>query len=626
MNRKLKIRGKAWLGFLAISLLVTGGLAWATYMALEVEHDQRTSRAINERNQKLRLALWRLDSRVFPVLAREANRPFQHYRALYSTSQTLIRQGKSWRAGEALQPSPLLNEPLPKWVLLHFQVSTQAVPIMWESPQVLNEVDMACLNANPILTTCENVTGERKQVFQRLQQRLKTDLLQTWMNAQIPLLALEPPIQTVVDKPVTPQVSNNDQVNETPPQQFVPSQRGSMDQEFQSRFNQKAQIEQLQGNRSNYKQSANALNLHDTTTIRMGVIQPLWLPNEQTTQPDTLLMTRLVQLGSEYYCQGFVLDWPVLAKELAESVQDLFPQASLAAIRTEIPERPEQTMTALPLELLPNEPISTHAQETWSPMRISLLLAWCAAGLALLAVGLGGWSLLELSERRIRFISTVTHELRTPLTTLRLYSDMLTNGLIKDEEKKTEYLSTLHQEAERLHRLIANVLDYSRLENHSLKLERKSMPAQQICDHIMQAWKDRCEQADKQLTLEAATEDLQAMVHTDPVLVEQILGNLIDNACKYSQKAGDTRIWLRVTQDRNQVYFLVEDHGPGIPLAEQKAIFQPFQRGKTVDVTSAGVGLGLALARRWAHLLGGHLHILTSKHGCGACFQLAIPK
>ena len=90
--------------------------------------------------------------------------------------------------------------------------------------------------------------------------------------------------------------------------------------------------------------------------------------------------------------------------------------------------------------------------------------------MALLAVGLGGWSLLSLSERRIRFVSAVTHELRTPLTTLQLYLDMLLGGLVRDEKQRTEYLQTLHAETDRLTRLVGNVLDFSRLENHQPRL------------------------------------------------------------------------------------------------------------------------------------------------------------
>src|SRR5580704_503375 len=121
-------------------------------------------------------------------------------------------------------------------------------------------------------------------------------------------------------------------------------------------------------------------------------------------------------------------------------------------------------MTALPVQLDPGRWATTWRPE-WTPLRVGLVMAWAAALLALLVVGLGGWSLLDLSERRFRFVSAVTHELRTPLTTLRLYLDMLAGGLIHDEMQKKEYLQTLNGEADRLNRLVGNVLDFSCLEN-----------------------------------------------------------------------------------------------------------------------------------------------------------------
>src|SRR5437868_13534031 len=100
-------------------------------------------------------------------------------------------------------------------------------------------------------------------------------------------------------------------------------------------------------------------------------------------------------------------------------------------------------MTVLPLLLDPGPVESGDAPVGWTPLRSGLILAWIATFAGLATAGLGGWSLLDLSERRIRFVSTVTHELRTPLTTLRLYLDMLTSGRVK-AEKRDEYLHTLN--------------------------------------------------------------------------------------------------------------------------------------------------------------------------------------
>jgi len=112
---------------------------------------------------------------------------------------------------------------------------------------------------------------------------------------------------------------------------------------------------------------------------------------------------------------------------------------------------------------------------------------------------------------------------------------------------------------------------------------------------------------------------------TDPHLVQQILGKLIDNACKYSRGAEDHHIWLRARREGERCLALeVEDRGPGVLSKDQRSIFRPFRRGQDADVTAGGVGLGLALAHRWAQLLGGRLSLASTKSS-GACFQLELP-
>jgi signal transduction histidine kinase len=295
-------------------------------------------------------------------------------------------------------------------------------------------------------------------------------------------------------------------------------------------------------------------------------------------------------------------------------------------VRDALAPHPEQTMTALPLELDPHlDPIA--GPEGLTPLRVGLGLAWIAVAVTLLTVALTGWSLIDLSERRIRFVSAVTHELRTPLTTLRLYLDMLTSGMVREEQQKSEYLHTLHSEAERLHRLIGNVLDFSRLENQRTRAEKTKVAVNDLVEQVRSTWSDRCRDAGKELVVEN-TLPAQALVVTDPSLVQQVVGNLIDNACKYSRHAEDHRIWLRVVWTEAAepgISFEVEDRGPGIPSRDQRSIFRPFCRGQGVDPTSIGVGLGLALAQRWARLLGGTLTLGPCHANSGACFRLVLP-
>jgi signal transduction histidine kinase len=202
---------------------------------------------------------------------------------------------------------------------------------------------------------------------------------------------------------------------------------------------------------------------------------------------------------------------------------------------------------------------------------------------------------------------------------------MLTGGLVRDEERKAEYLQTLHTETDRLTRLVSNVLDFSRLEKQSPRLEQTRVEVADLLGQVSATWQARCHDGEKELVAEDQM-SAGAAVLTDVHLAQQILGNLIDNACKYSRGADDRRIWLRARRaESGRLALEVEDRGPGIPSGERRSIFKAFCRGGAADVTAGGVGLGLALAQRWAGLLGGTLTLCSSTEGCGACFRLELP-
>jgi signal transduction histidine kinase len=357
--------------------------------------------------------------------------------------------------------------------------------------------------------------------------------------------------------------------------------------------------------------------------VSLGSMVPFWLTC--SGRADLLIYARQVQIGPKAICQGIVLDWPALRERLEEEARkdDLFPQATIRPVQEEVPEHTERTMTVLPLELDPGPVVEEATVQGWTPLRVGLVLAWTAALVALLAVCLGGWSLLDLSERRIRFVSAVTHELRTPLTTLRLYLDMLAGGMVKEEKQRNEYLQTLNEESDRLNRLVGNVLDFSRLENQRPRLSPSQILLSELLEQVCANWRGRCQSLGKELVIDNVLAPNE-LLFTDVQMVQQILGNLIDNACKYSRQAEEPRIWLRARRLRPERLALeVEDRGPGVPQRERRSIFRPFRRGQSVDETSGGVGLGLALAQRWARLLGGRLALQSTT--AGACFRLELP-
>src|SRR5262245_22286041 len=614
------------LTFAVISLLVVGGLGWATRAALRLEQEQLLQQAQAEHAERMRLALWRLDSRIRAILAREDSRPFNHYSAIFAPPLALDAVGTPVPPGSVLEPSPLLHADLPQWMLLHFQTDDQG----WESPQVLSNTLRRWLAVRPVQVALTNVTPARQQVLAELTRELpagkllenarkhagdttiRDRALLTRMtverdgvgntlqeihdnnarydfysrSGQASKLALNNPSEQRVSKDVA--VLNCSRNGE---EWLLSGQTHLNNTNLAFQMNPLPQA--TGGGRGNRGLQTPRTPLSSEVVVSMSPMVGVWLPT--TTERSRLVALRLVRVEEKTICQGIVLDGERLPELLAEEVQDLFPGASVEPAGEPTPEQLAQTMTALPFRLDPGE-VPVAEEGGWTTLRLGLCLAWAAALVALLAVALGGWSLLDLSERRIRFVTAVSHELRTPLTTFRLYLDMLVGGMVKTEAQRDEYLHTLEAETDRLTRLVGNVLEYSRRERQHPRLALTTVRAADVLDQVRSAWQCRCHTAGKQFVVEDGAGE--ARLHTDVGLLGQVLGILLDNACKYSREAADKHVWLRAKREGTQVVFEVEDRGPGVPAGERRMIFRPFRRGRGSDATTGGVGLGLALASR----------------------------
>lgn len=621
-------RGGA-LAYLIIAGLVIGGLGWATHAALRLEQEQWQSRRKNQREDKIRLALWQLDGRVSALMAREESRPYHHYSIFYAPSLALGPQLHPHVPGSVLQLSPLMNADLPDWMLLHFQIDPEQG---WASPQVPDNNIVKQLKVTLNQPPLKNVTPERQTLLAHLSKKLPAAQVLETARERGGEIILKNETLGMVSCNIAPLVLENQ------------GQQLQVDAQTINRFSTKRKVDRDVKQR---QQAANPpvaframpRNTRNTTTwvipqfaewgpgtsenVSFSSLAPVWVTTAQGSE--RLLMVRRAQVGNRFVCQGIVLDEKGLKSLLLAEIKGLFPTAKLVRARDDHFSDPVHTMAALPFELEPGPLAAGMTPPQWTPLHIGLLLAWIAAGIALLAVGLGGWSLMDLSERRFRFVSAVTHELRTPLTTLRLYLDMLTGGMIQGEEKKKEYLETLSSEAGRLNRLVTNVLDVSRLERQKARYEKTSLPISEILGRMEETWTSPCGEAGKTLIVENQLE-ADCTVETDREMVEQILGNLLDNACKYTREAEDGSLWLRASREKNKLILEVEDRGPGIPKRERRSIFRTFSRGRDADVTAGGIGLGLALAHRWARLLGGRLSLCGSKNQKGACFRLELPR
>jgi signal transduction histidine kinase len=343
-----------------------------------------------------------------------------------------------------------------------------------------------------------------------------------------------------------------------------------------------------------------------------------------------LLLTREAVVDGVRMVQGVWLDWPALRAAWLREITDLFPEAKLEpaanAIAGARPEDDPLRFAALPVRLLPGV-IQLPPLPFWTPLRKSLAIALACVLLAAAAVGLVLFGTVTLSERRAAFVSAVTHELRTPLTTFRLYSEMLADGMVTDEAQRKTYLDTLSGEAGRLSHLVENVLAYARLERGGAKARAENITIGELLDRILPRLKQRADDCGMEVRVHATEADRKTQLHIDAAAVEQILFNLVDNACKYAApRAAEPVIHVEADSGGKFAMLRVRDHGGGISRSERRRIFHPFHKSADQAAHSApGVGLGLALCRRLATALGGAI-TLDAAHKDGACFVLRLPK
>jgi signal transduction histidine kinase len=346
-------------------------------------------------------------------------------------------------------------------------------------------------------------------------------------------------------------------------------------------------------------------------------MKPVWIG-------DHLILARKVLANGEIYIQGLWLDWPRLKEWLLSQVSNLFPRADLRKALPGEGVHSSRRLASLPVLLAPG-PIAFPPEEGWSPLLISLCIAWMCV---ILGMGTGAMLLkgvMALSERRAAFVSAVTHELRTPLTTFKMYTEMLAGGMVRDPEKQNSYLTTLTREADRLGHLVQNVLAYARLERSRMAGRMETITLGDLLERVTGRLEERVQQAGMALSVEPAAEDLFRRVRVDSSAVDQILFNLVDNSTKYARKAGDRTIHLGIRLSKKFAGIHIRDHGPGISPRESHRLFQPFSKSARDAANSApGVGLGLSLSRRLARAMGGELELDGNKSD-GACFVLRLP-
>lgn len=231
---------------------------------------------------------------------------------------------------------------------------------------------------------------------------------------------------------------------------------------------------------------------------------------------------------------------------------------------------------------------------------------------------------ISLCRQQQDFVSAVSHELKTPLTLIRMYSEILKSGWAS-EEKKLSYYAFIHEESERLSRLIANVLQLSRMSRDNPTTELKAVTVGELLDVTCSKISSQLDGAGFALNLATDPDIRDDEVRVDTDAYTQIMINVIDNAIKFSPSDANKQIDLSCArlQDRS-ICFTVRDYGKGIQKNQMRKIFELFSRSEN-ELTrgTVGTGIGLSLVSRLAKAMGGSV----DGRNCnpGAEFSLTFP-
>ena len=326
-----------------------------------------------------------------------------------------------------------------------------------------------------------------------------------------------------------------------------------------------------------------------------------------------LLLYRTVLVGEQGYRQGWVLDRARLGAWL---VGEALPPEGLGRLAT-VSFDPTVDPAPSPDHFVFRHRFAEPFDELSSQLTLSSLAGVSSPGAIyglvglLLVVGTAGlWAVhrmvgvtVHFAERRSNFVSAVTHELKTPLTAIRMYGEMLRDGLVPSEAKKDEYYGTITDESERLSRLIDNVLEFSRLERGTREMSFAVGSLEPVVREGAEKLRTHAQREGFSLELEIEP-DLPTIRYDRDALL-QVLFNLVDNAMKYAASAESRRIVLCACRRGAGVELSVRDFGPGVSGRHLSRIFEPFYRGEDENVRNTkGTGIGLALVRDLASRMG----------------------
>ncbi|MGL1903756.1 MAG: MASE1 domain-containing protein [Fibrobacterales bacterium] len=227
----------------------------------------------------------------------------------------------------------------------------------------------------------------------------------------------------------------------------------------------------------------------------------------------------------------------------------------------------------------------------------------------------------ESEKLKTSFLANMSHEIRTPLNAIIGFSNLLKSPDLSEIKRKA-YLTRIEKRGKHLLRLISNILDLSILESNKITLYYDSVNVNEIIESVYQNQLSQISSEVVALYRQCELPQGNEIINTDKQRLKQILTILIDNAFKFTESGS---VDFGCTQHGSDLFFHVKDTGLGIPIDQQKHIFDRFRKGDIENIaTKSGAGLGLTIAKGLLTLLNGEIWV-TSTPGQGSCFFFTIP-
>jgi two-component system phosphate regulon sensor histidine kinase PhoR len=233
----------------------------------------------------------------------------------------------------------------------------------------------------------------------------------------------------------------------------------------------------------------------------------------------------------------------------------------------------------------------------------------------------------EISLMKDDFISYVSHELRTPLAAIMAYSEMLLDDEADDEKKKKEFYSVIQNQANRLNRLIEDILNIARIESGLIKVDKKPVSLTILIEEQLPMLRGFAEEKNISLSWGIGGQKpiVFDQVYADKDMISQVIVNLMSNAVKYTPSGGSVKIETGVDEITGTAAVSITDTGAGIPEDQLERIFDKFHRAEATKNQVKGTGLGLNLVKQIIEKVHNGRVFVKSKVGAGSTFGFEMP-